>query len=295
MSAHPPICDYEGSDYQTTFWEQADRRYEDRVEAIALARLLPRQGQLLLELGAGAGRHTPRYRGFEQVVLLDYSRSQLQQARQRLGDVPRYRYVAADIYHLPFAPGLFEAATMIRTLHHLADPPRALAQVRQALQGGGVFILEFANKRNLKAILRYLFRRQTWNPFTLEAIEFAPLNFDFHPRQVRRWLEQNGFTLQQTLTVSHFRLPLLKRLLPLELLVRLDALAQWSGRWWQLTPSVFVRAQAGPGPCAPPGHFFRCLACDHSPLAEYDDRVECPSCGAGWRVHDGIYDFRQPC
>jgi len=32
----PAICDYEGSDYQTTFWDTADRAYEDQVEEIAL-------------------------------------------------------------------------------------------------------------------------------------------------------------------------------------------------------------------------------------------------------------------
>ena len=135
----------------------------------------------LLELGAGAGRNTPRYQGFEQIVLLDYSRTQLQQARQRLGRSERYRYVAADIYRLPFAPGAFDAATMIRTLHHMVDAPRALDQVRQALRPGSVFILEFANKQNLKAIFRYLLRRQAWSPFSPEPVEFAPLNFDFHP------------------------------------------------------------------------------------------------------------------
>ncbi len=55
------------------------------MEAIALRRLLPPGGKLLLEIGAGAGRNTPRYQGFERIVLLDYSRTQLEQARARLG------------------------------------------------------------------------------------------------------------------------------------------------------------------------------------------------------------------
>ena len=50
----PPVCDYEGSDYQTSFWDQGGREYEDRTEAIALKRLLPSYGNLMLELGAGA-------------------------------------------------------------------------------------------------------------------------------------------------------------------------------------------------------------------------------------------------
>ena len=50
------------------------------------------------------------------------------------------------------------------------------------MQPGANFILEFANKRNMKSILRYALRRQTWSPFAPESVEFAPLNFDFHPR-----------------------------------------------------------------------------------------------------------------
>ncbi len=70
----PPICDYEGSDYQTSFWDKGGRQYEDQTEAIALRRLLPKSGRLLLELGAGAGRNTPRYRGFDRIVLLEGGR-----------------------------------------------------------------------------------------------------------------------------------------------------------------------------------------------------------------------------
>jgi len=167
----PPVCNYEGSDYQQSFWEQSDRAYEDQVEAIALQRLLPDHGRLLLELGAGAGRNTPRYQGFERVVLLDYSRSQLEQAQQKLGINHRYTYVAADVYRLPFASGVFDAATMIRTLHHMADAPLALAQVRRVLKPGAIFILEYANKKKLKEIFRYLMRRQDWNAIDRQTVE----------------------------------------------------------------------------------------------------------------------------
>ncbi|HLA07081.1 MAG TPA: class I SAM-dependent methyltransferase, partial [Anaerolineales bacterium] len=130
MTKTPPVCNYEGSDYQTSFWDKGGREYEDRTEAIALKQLLPKTGRLLLELGAGAGRNTPRYLGFDRIVLLDYSRTQLEQAQRRLGTTEKYIYVAADVYRLPFVDGLFDTATMIRVLHHMADAPKALGQVR---------------------------------------------------------------------------------------------------------------------------------------------------------------------
>ncbi|HMD89901.1 MAG TPA: methyltransferase domain-containing protein [Anaerolineaceae bacterium] len=292
---NPPICNYEGSDYQRSFWERGGRVYEDAVEAVALKRLLPSAGKLMLELGAGAGRNTPRYQNFDQVVLLDFSRSQLQQAHQRLGEDQRYRYIAADIYHLPFVSGLFDAATMIRTLHHMANTRQALDQVHQVMQNNAIFILEFANKQNLKSILRYALRQQSWNPFSPEPIEFAPLNFDFHPATVRTWLKVSGFVVERQLTVSHFRMGLFKRFLPLGMLVALDALFQKTGNLWQLTPSVFVRSRAiGENQTAPvvEGAFFRCPACSHNTLPDTPPLLTCPSCGKTYPVEDGIYDLR---
>jgi SAM-dependent methyltransferase len=294
----PPVCDYEGSDYQETFWDRGEREYEDRVEAIALKRLLPKGGRLMLELGAGAGRNTPRYAGFERVVLVDYSLTQLQQAQARLGRVSRYVYVAADIYRLPFIAGLFDAATMIRTLHHMADAPRALAEVHGVLASRAAFILEFANKRNFKAIARFALGKQDWNPFTPEPVEFAKLNFDFHPRTVRLWLESLRFDVEGTLTVSHFRAGLLKRAVPTSLLVRMDSVFQWTGALWQYTPSVFVKAIARGGTrAATPAaelDYFKCPACGHVPLIDAGGSLNCPHCGAHWAKRDGIYDFRQP-
>jgi 2-polyprenyl-3-methyl-5-hydroxy-6-metoxy-1,4-benzoquinol methylase len=289
----PPICDYEGSDYQTSFWEEGGRAYEDAVENTALERLLPSTGKLMLELGAGAGRNTKRYENFEQIVLVDYSRTQLQQARKYLGQSNRFRYVAADIYQLPFVTGLFDAATMIRTLHHMAEPRLALTQVREVLQSKATFILEFANKKNLKSILRYILRRQTWNPFSPEPIEFAALNYDFHPATLRSWLNLSGFVIERQLTVSHLRIGLLKRTIPLNLLVWLDSLFSLTGNLWQLTPSVFIRSRAiGASESAVEGTFFRCPACKHTPLPDTPPVLHCPECGNSYPVEDGIYNFK---
>ena len=292
---HPPVCDYEGSDYQSEFWDQGGREYEDGVEEIALKRLLPAHGEILLETGAGAGRNTSRYGGFEHIVLLDYSMSQLQKAQQRLGKRNRYTYVAADIYRLPFTEGVFDAATMIRTLHHMADPALALREVRNSVKQDGIFILEYANKKNIKAIARYLLRKQEWNPFTHEPVEFVKLNYNFHPEAIRTWLEACDFSVERQLTVSHFRVGVLKRLIPNKLLIRLDSLAQLTGDWWQVTPSVFVRSRAvGDTPHPASESIFRCPVCDHYPLETQPNSLICTSCANQWKIDNGIYDFRKP-
>jgi SAM-dependent methyltransferase len=291
----PPVCDYEGSDYQERFWGQGERDYEDRSEAIAIKRLLPKSGKLLLEVGAGAGRNTSRYEGYEHIVLMDYSSTQLEQARARLGNSQRYTYVAADVYRLPFVDGLFDGATMIRVLHHMADAPAALASIRQTLAPGATFLLEYANKRNLKAIARRLLGRQDWNPFSHEPIEYIDLNFNFHPAAVRGWLRALGLRIQRQFTVSHFRVGFLKRTIPTGLLVALDSFFQPTGNLWQYTPSVFVKSKADDSvPAAAEGTFFKCPQCG-SPLTEKNKtHIECGSCGSRWGYQNGIYNFKQP-
>lgn len=286
------ICDYEGSTYRTDFWEGQGREYEDRVERIAVRRLMPLSGKRLLQGGAGFGRLTPMFGGYEQTVLLDHSRSQLAFARQQYGD-EGLLYVAADIYKMPFAPGVFDGATLLRVLHHMEDPPAALGALRYVMGRGGTFLLEFANKHNLKAIARWLLGRQAWNPFEPEPVEFADLHYDFHPRYICETLTEVGFKPGRTITVSHFRLDLLKRAIPTGVLVAMDSVAQFTGDLWQLSPSVFIRSEAiGEDGTAPEGAFWRCPACGGFELAEGGGRLLCRGCEAQWGIIDGVYDFK---
>lgn len=295
--AAPPVCDYEGSDYRTRFWEGQGRGYEDQVERAALRRLLPPIGKTLIEIGAGFGRLAREYEGYERVILFDYSRSLLREAQTHLGADPRFWYVAGNWYQMPFVPGLFDAMVQVRTLHHAADVPALFAQLARIAHPNGRYVLEFANKQNLKAIGRYLLRRQSWSPFTREPVEFVELNFDFHPRWIRQRLAEADFAPRQTLSVSHFRWEPLKRLVPTALLVALDQAIQPTGSWWQLSPSVFVASQhPDTGAPAAPGTFFACPTCQTT-LGEVENgRLTCPNaaCRLRWRVSDRLYDFKEP-
>jgi len=293
MNTTPPVCDYEGSDYQQSFWEKGNRAYEDAAEEIAIRRLLPPGSGRLLELGAGAGRNTHRYKGYSQITLLDYSTTQLAQAIERLGNGKKYRYIAADVYRLPFAPGVFDAATMIRTLHHLSEPAKAFAQINETLSDGAHFLLEFANKRNIKSIMRYWLKKQDWSSFTEEQVEFVKLNFDFHPRRVKAQLAENHFSVEKQIAVSYLRANFFKRILPLPVMKFLERILQRGFSWAALSPSIFLSTTANSGqPQAEEGVFFRCPACRHHPLADTPPLLTCTRCGATFPVKDNIYDFR---
>jgi SAM-dependent methyltransferase len=291
------ICNYEGSAYRTEFWGQG-REYEDAAERVALRRMLPPRGRRLIDIGGGYGRLTSLYGGYDQVVLFDYAVSQLQQAQALWGERgkdghPVYTYVAGDYYRLPFAPAVFDTVVMVRALHHAANPGSVLEGLSDILLPGGTLLLEFANKRNLKAIMRYLTRRQSWSPFDREPFEFVPLNFDFHPTWIQDHLVHAGFSVHRTRAVSSFRVPFLKRLLPTSLLVALDRLCQPLGGVFPLSPSVFVRCTAHHSHVSPhAGGLLRCTMCGSVDLIDTPSAVLCAGCGARYEKHDGVYDLR---
>ena len=296
MTEPPRICDYGDSTYRQDFWEGQGRDYEDAVERRVLRRLLPDSGHRLLEIGAGFGRMTSEYKMYQQVVLLDYSLEQLQYARRQSGDAGTL-YVAANAYRMPFQAGVFDGAAMIRVIHHIEDVPAVMAQIREILSGNGRFILEYANKRNLKSMLRQALGRNSWNPYTLEPIEFVELNFNFHPDYIQAQVSQIGLDIRRVVPVSWFRLAVLKRYLPTALLAGMDALLQRTA--WTVSPSIFLDLQLTGSASGQldlgldnPLEIFKCPQSNTTLRQEEDTLIS--ETGVRWGVYDGVYDFRQP-
>lgn len=296
-----PVIDYEGSGYRTDFWEGQGREYEDAVERVALGQLLPPSGRRIAEIGAGFGRLAQLYAGYDQVILFDYSRSLLQEAAERWGGDSRFVFVAGNVYELPLADGILDTLVMVRVMHHLADVPQALAQLGRALQGQGVAVLEYANKRNLKAITRWLLGRQSWSPFAPEPVEFVRLNYDFHPEWMGEQLDDAGLDVAQRFAVSHFRLPALKRRVPAERLAAVEQPLFGLGGRFPLAPSVFVQARSrGNGEnqvlsteARDIPHLLRCPHCNTSPLVwDGDNGVACPSCKRCYAKQGQVWDMK---
>ena len=296
MSPSPspqPICDYEASTYRTDFWQGQGREYEDAVERVALRRLLPVRGTRLVDVGAGFGRLADLYEAFDEVVLLDYSQSQLEYAREQLGD-GRYTYVAADLYRLPLATHAVDTTVMVRVLHHISDVPAAFGQLARILTPQGAMVLEFANKRHLKNIARYLLTRGE-SPFTPEPYEFADLHFDFAPEWVQERLTEAGFSVERRLSVSLLRSGLLKRTVPTRWLVGLDAALQRPTASLTPAPSVFLRTRRRGETHALPvdrAALFRCPDCGHEPLSHVGEGVVCSACQGRWPIINGVYVFK---
>jgi ubiquinone/menaquinone biosynthesis C-methylase UbiE len=300
MSETPRVIDYEGSTYSTEFWTGA-REYEDRAERIAIRAMLPPHGGRLIDIGAGAGRLGDLYLGYDEVILMDYARSTIVEARERWGHDPRFKFVAADLYTLPFVDAAFDSVVMIRVIHHIVDVPRALNNIRATLKPTGLFIFEFANKRNLKAIARYALRKQTWSPFDQKPIEFVELNFDFHPDWMKQQLRKAGFTVRQARAVSMLRLSALKRWLGAKRLASIDGVLQRPLAPVAVSPSLFTLCAPSPDDAGvrhqergSGGEVFACPTCRAPlPAQPMNDELRCTN-GHRWSTREGIYDFKTP-
>lgn len=246
--SRPPkhaICDYSDTDY-AAFWSQHDRQYEDEAERIALRRLAAGMSGTCLEIGCGFGRLVNEYAPLcTGVLLTDYAENLLSQAKIRVKQLglDNVRLERADLYDLSKYRGGFDNVVCIRVMHHVENVPDFFRQVNLALRPGGTFILEYANKKNLLEVLRYLFRRPNIGPFTYEpSRRGTTVYYNFHPDYIRDMLAQNGFEVEEELAVSMFRSKLLKKLFGCRLLSKWERLLQKPLARFHPGPSVFLKA-----------------------------------------------------
>ena len=169
-----------------------------------------------------------------------------------------------------------------------------MAEIRRVMEKDSTFILEFANKRNIKAILRFLTGKQKWNPFTKEQVEFVRFNYDNHPETIKACLENNGFEIERALSVSNLRIGALKNN-PKNLgwMLKAEDRLQDALSGVKLSPSVFLKCrQTEGGQFDPNAPVFRCPACGSTRLEETKEAMTCPDCGKVYPIVDGIYNFR---
>lgn len=124
-----------------------------------IARLSPRAGERILDLGCGTGRLTREIRravadGF--VAGLDRSGAMLAVGRLSGDDAdgPSPAYVQADGMALPFR-GAFDAVFSAATLHWIRDHQPVFGSVREALRAGGRFVAQCGGAGNLERLLAH--------------------------------------------------------------------------------------------------------------------------------------------
>jgi ubiquinone/menaquinone biosynthesis C-methylase UbiE len=100
--------------------------------------LAPRGDERALDSGSGAGALAfalaPHVR---EVVAVDLVPELLEQGRKRAGGFPNVSFVEGDATKLPFDYGSFDLAASLRTLHHIARPELAMAELARVTRPRG--------------------------------------------------------------------------------------------------------------------------------------------------------------
>lgn len=238
------VADYNGYDYKKIFWEDADRKYEDLADRIAIRRLLPKHIDNFVDIAGGYGRLADEYLPrSESATLFDYSKTELAQARDLYGK--RLKTQAGDIYSLPFSNNTFDALMMIRATHHFSNMQKVSNELYRILKPGGIAVIEVANKKTLPKMFRYWLKKSDINPFTREPAHLKDLNSDgfynYHPKYIEEIFKNSGFKIDRILSVSNFRSPTLKKVFGTKNLVRLEKLAQRPLAPIRFAPSIYYR------------------------------------------------------
>ncbi len=99
-------------------------------------------GSRVLEAGCGTGAQTvilAQNSPLAEITSVDISPESLDQARKKVSEqgIRNVRFLNADIFRLPFAPGSFDHIFVCFVLEHLSDPGQALESLRPLLKDGG--------------------------------------------------------------------------------------------------------------------------------------------------------------
>lgn len=238
------VADYNGYDYKKIFWEDADRKYEDMADRMAIRRLLPTSMDKFVDIAGGYGRLADEYLPrAKESTLFDYSKTELNQAKEIYGD--KLETKAGDIYSLPFPDDSFDGLLMVRATHHFKDMQKVSDELYRVLAPGGVAVIEVANKRTLPKMWRYWTKKSEINPFSLEPAHLKELNddgfYNYHPKYIENIFKTSGFKIDEVLSVSNFRSAKLKKLFGTKNLVNMEKAAQKALAPVRFAPSIYYR------------------------------------------------------
>jgi ubiquinone/menaquinone biosynthesis C-methylase UbiE len=207
----------------------AGRGYEHHAEVMALRRLL--QGRWFaraVDVGGGFGRLSTILAEFaDEVTLTDSSVQQLELSRRFLAHHPHVTGRQMTASDLDFPAASVGLVAMIRVMHHLPEPAAVLAEIARVLKPGGCAVIEVANSAHAVNRVRYLARREPIPAAARDLGLAGGIPFvNHHPETVAGQFRAAGLQVRRKLSVSNFRHPLLKQVIPARALLAAERVAQ---------------------------------------------------------------------
>jgi ubiquinone/menaquinone biosynthesis C-methylase UbiE len=240
---------YDHFDYPS-YW--TNREYEHKSEVLALKSFLNKIPKInkLLDIGSGYGRLTPIYmHRAEKIILIDPSAKLLSMARN-LNKKRKVTFIQSKLENLKrkIKSGTVDLVLLVRVIHHLKDLDSALPVINRLCKNNGYFILEFPNKRHVKAIFSELIKGNMISMFDIFPKEIGYSNssksslpfFNYHPDFIKEKLNLYGFKVIETRSVSNIRNRFLKKHVPVSTLLFIEKHLQKILSHFSFGPSIFI-------------------------------------------------------
>ncbi len=297
--------DYENYDYRN-FWKDEKRKYEDSSERIALRKfLLPvkNKNKLFVDIGCGYGRLFSEYKDFKRIIMIDYSFNNLKNAKESITRYLKFDreklkniyFIVADATSIPIKSNSVDIILTVRVVHHLSDTQKYFDEISRIIKSKGSFILEFANKRNLKNILRTIIGKIDTSAFNLKPSKVGETILNFHPKFIYNSLRERQFNILKVISVSNLRIPFLKKLCSYKILVFLENIFQYLFSFLGLGPSIFLKSECKIKEKKPASNkiiadILICPSCGGA-LSIEKNKIICKDCSKKFKQESGIYNL----
>lgn len=258
----------------------------------------------VLELGTGNGRLGEIVqRNSNEYVAADINKAFLKKAK-RSAIRKDGKYVASNMYHLPFANGSFSSVVMIRVFNFASLPDRVLKEISRVLVPGGFLIISISPKPSLSTFvddLKYHFHKTHSERGTSTTITFSREDIsEVHPASsptyaMRREFIRNLFRINKLTELKSISSGLedyfLLRRLPTRFFIKLGAVFQDFFAF----PNTFYLLQKSEGNGSSIEGIDDILVCPECrlpfPKGIALNGVSCASCGFKAAADDGIVDL----
>lgn len=244
---------YDTYDYPA-YW--IGREYEHESEIIAIRAFLQKIPKIrtILEVGAGFGRLVPVYAFRAKKIILSEPSGKLLGIARLSYPQKNFNFIQTTAQNLPkkIRRGSIDLAVCVRVIHHVEEVDKVIENICATLKNRGYLILEFANKRHLKATFLEFFKGNFTFPMNIFPKDVSSIRsrkakslpfLNYHPDEVKRKLLECDFEILETRSVSNIRSPFLKKHLSTETLVSLEKFLQKPLSYINFGPSIFLLAQ----------------------------------------------------
>jgi ubiquinone/menaquinone biosynthesis C-methylase UbiE len=201
------------------------------------------------DIGGGYGRLTQVIAKFaRKVYLVEPSAKMRGAAKDFLKKTKNVEIVSGSAEKTHLHDNSLDLLTTVRVIHHISSLDSTFQEIHRVVKTQGAVIIEFANSLNFKAriqsfvsgkpILMTPVDRRSPDHIKQKTIEFV----NHHPEAIYRQLRNSHFKIDRILSVSNFRSPLIKKTIPLKLLLVLEYFGQAILSGLYFGPSIFVLA-----------------------------------------------------